>query len=114
MIFVVWLKECEMYLEDLVGVQYTPVGGGKACEMSIHLFPLVTRTFAKKKARRLVEVVVRFGNTDNLKDNEDEAALWKSRILVMANKACMEIFEQTDSVQKCSDTGKDGITHIYC
>jgi len=95
-----------MFLEDLVGVQYGPVSGGKACELTIHLFPLVTRILAKKKVRRLVEVVVRFDNAEDLKDNEDEAALWKSKILWQANKACTEIFEQTDVVQYEADTGK--------
>lgn len=92
-----------MLLEDLVGVQYEAVKGNKVCELTIHLFPQVTKLWAKKKVRRLVAVVVLFDNEET--NNTDEAASWKKKILVQANKASREIFVCSDDM-KDSNSGK--------
>ncbi len=94
-----------MLLEDLVGVQYEAAKGGKTCELAIHLYPQITKLWAKKKVRRLVSLTVLFDRKETQKENEDEAALWKKKILIQANKASREIFVSSD-VMKDSDNGE--------
>ena len=89
-----------------MGVKCSTFNGGKACELKIHLFPLITTIFARKKVRRMVDVVVLFDKEENFKDNEEEAVLWKNRILVQANKASKEIFECPDVVTENPNGGK--------
>ena len=91
---------CEILLEDLIGVQIGSAINEKACELVIHYFPLVTKKWAKKRVRRLVETTIQFDEEESYDDNATVAGKWKTMIMTQAVRATKLIFEQGSTAEQ--------------
>ena len=97
----------EILLEDLVGIevlQSPPPNYENACEFLIHIFPLITKMFARRKVRQQLKITIHFDVYESFKDNLSAAHEWKTAVLLQAQRAMKVIFEQVEDKTSCRNS----------
>ena len=64
--------------------------------MDIHMFPVITKKFTKKKIRKMADISLLFDQEKIFVDNLKLASEWKEQILSQVDIATQEAFEQGD------------------
>jgi len=62
--------------------------------MDIHMFPVFTKKFTKKKIRKMADISLLFDQGKTFEENLKLASEWKERILSQTDIATQETFEQ--------------------